>query len=177
LKKLVLASALLASMVAASPAAADDPIIVVRPPSISLKAGVLPMNAFQAQNPGTTNPTTPSVPSDGYVFKSSFFDQTDNEFNVPVKTATTSLSGANGGHWDNPWLPNGFCDIKDSASGDTRKKNAVMYVPDMSGGSKQERYIEPYVTGKMAVVFICDAVNGSPTAPIYVGKVVLTVTP
>jgi hypothetical protein len=29
----------------------------------------------------------------------------------------------------------------------------------------------------MGVVFICDAVNGSPTAPIYVGKVLLTVTP
>ncbi len=135
------------------------------------------MNAFQTQNPGTTNPTTPTAPSDGYVFKSYFFDHTDNEFNVPVRNATTSLSGANGGRWGNPWLPNGFCDIKNSDAADPRKKTDVMFVPDMSSGSKQERYIEPYVTGKMAVVFICDAVNGSPTAPIYVGKVILTVTP
>jgi hypothetical protein len=176
LKKLILASLLLAVVASAAPASADDPIIVVRPPSISLKAGVLPMNAFQTQNPGPTNPTTPTTPGDGYVFKSNWFDDTSGQFNVPVKSASVSMSAANG-RWDNPWLPNGFCDIKESSSGDTRKKTDVMYVPDMSGGSKQERYIEPHVTGKMGVVFICDAVNGSPTAPIYVGKVLLTVTP
>jgi hypothetical protein len=134
------------------------------------------MDAFQTQNPGTTNPTTPTAPSDGYVFKSDWFDDTSGQFDVPVQSATVSKSGANGGHWDNPWLPNGFCDIKDSAQGDPRKKTDVMFVPDMSSGSKQERFVEPYVTGKMGIVFICDAVNGSPT-DIYVGKVNLTVTP
>lgn len=172
MKKLARASALLASIVVASPAAADDPIIVVRPPSISLKAGVLPMNAFQAR---PSAPTTPQTPSGGYAFKSYFFDDATDQFNVPVRTATTSLSGADGGRWDNPWLPTGFCDIKDSSSGS--KKTDVMHVPDMSGGSKQERFVRPLVTGRLAVVFICDAVNNNPTAPIYVGKVVLTVTP
>ena len=157
-------------------AIASDPVIVIRPPSVTLTAGVLPMNAFQTtpSNPGTTSPTTPV--SDGYVFKSFRFDDTDYELNVQVRSATVSKSGPNNGRWDNPWLPSGFCQITREESGDSRKKTDVMYVPDMTWSSKEERFVEPYVTGKMALVFFCDAVPNAPNG-IYAGKVVLTVTP
>lgn len=169
--KRVLAAAVLLTL--AGQAVASDPVIVIRPPSVSLKAGVLPMNAF-ASNP--TTPTSPTTPAgDGFVFKSDGYEDTAAPLNVAVRNATTSLSGPASGRWDNPWLPQGFCDIKSESYGDSRKKTDVMYVPDMSVGSKEERYVVPYVTGKFAIVFICDAVPNAPNG-LYVGKVMLNVT-
>lgn len=182
-KRLITAALLLAT---AAPAFADDPIYVVRPPIMQLRANVLPQNAFQSnQTPTTpTNPTTPSTPADGYVFKSRFWDTPPWDSSMAIiggtVTATVSLTDKNGGRYDNKSLPNGWCDIADAETSDTRKKMNVMFVPDMSGGSKQERYVQPYVTGKMAVVFLCDAINNLPgnnPGSRYYGKVLLTVTP
>ncbi|MBY3433288.1 hypothetical protein HFN89_03800 [Rhizobium laguerreae] len=158
-----------------APALADDPIYVVRPPIIQLRANVLPADAFAA--PST--PTQPSTPpaSDGYVFKSSDFDNSAGNNNVPIGEATVSLNGI----WNNTALPTvGFCNIADAAPADSRKKSDVMFVPDMKWSSKQERYIQPYVVGKMAVMFYCDGVNNLPANDpnqLYIGKVILTVSP
>jgi len=165
-----------------------DPVYVVRPPIIQMRANVLPQSAFTAPAapgvPTTPTPTTPTAPNDGYVFKSSYFDSPPDPAGSVIgtpQTATVSLTGKNGGRFDNTLLPsNGFCDIMRSAKDDPRKKEDVMYVPDMSGGSEQERYILPLVTGKMGVVFMCDAVGDyEPSDPRsrYYGKVTLTVIP
>jgi hypothetical protein len=181
--RLIASAILLASVV---PAVADDAIYVVRPPTMQLRAKVLPQNAFQSSQAPTTptNPTMPSTPADGYVFKSRYWDTPpwDSSIGVIGSTvnATTSLTDKNGGRYDNKSLPNGWCDIKDAESSDTRKKNTVMFVPNMTSGPVQERYIQPHVTGKMAVVFVCDSVNnlpGSNPDSRYYGRVLLTVTP
>lgn len=128
-------------------------------------------------------PSTPSVPQDDFVFKSFNWDTPPAPSLMtigPTVSATVSLSSANGGRYDNTSLPNGFCDIKDSELGEPTQKQDVMFVPDMSVGSRQERYILPLVTGKMGVVFICDAVENRPStdpASRYYGKVLLTVIP
>ncbi|MCZ7861781.1 hypothetical protein O9X98_10355 [Agrobacterium salinitolerans] len=182
-KRLIIAALLLAP---AAPAFANDPVYVVRPPIMQLRANVLPQSAFQsAQTPTTpTNPTTPSTPSDGFAFKSRLWNTPPWDSSMAViggtVNATVSLTDKNGGRYDNTALPNGWCDIQDAESWDARKKATVMFVPNMSSGSKQERYIQPYVTGKMAVVFLCDNVNNLPgnnPGSRYYGKVLLTVTP
>ncbi|MCV9963636.1 hypothetical protein OIU34_17185 [Pararhizobium sp. BT-229] len=183
LKTRLIASAILLAGIV--PADADDAIYVVRPPTMQLRANVLPQNAFQpTQAPTTpTNPTTPT-PSDGYAFKSRHWDSPPWDSSVGViggtVNATTSLTDINRGRYDNKSLPNGWCDILDAESSDLRKKNTVMFVPNMTSGSVQERYIQPYEPGKLAVVFVCDAVNNLPgtnPASRYYGRVLLTVTP
>jgi hypothetical protein len=164
------------------PALAADPIYVVRPSMGQGKAAVLPQSAFSS----TTTPVTPTNPTpspSGYAFTSGPWSQspwTDAEAvnrNVPVN-GTVSLSSGN--RYEATFLPNGFCDIAESASSDSVKKRDVMYVPDMSSGSRQERYVQPTVTGKLAIVFFCDSVNnlpGSNPGSRFYGKLLLTVTP
>jgi hypothetical protein len=66
------------ALLAASPAAADEPIFVMRPAIGSGTAGVIPQTAFSG-SPGTgtqtpTVPGTPTTPSNnGFVFQSKDF--------------------------------------------------------------------------------------------------------
>ena len=116
-KQLITAALFLAT---AAPAFADDPVYVVRPPIMQLRANVLPANAFQAaQTPTTpTNPTSPSTPSDGYVFKSRLWDTPPWDSSMAIiggtVNATVSLTDNNGGRHDNKALPTGWCDIQDA---------------------------------------------------------------
>lgn len=136
---------------------ADAAQFMFRPPA--MKNPLLPMDAIEVPDAG-----------DGYVFKSGNFDDSSSIFDVPVRTAAVALSG----QWENGWLPPvAWCEIREAAQDDVRKKSGVMGVPS---GSHQERQVMPLVAGRMALVFICDAIDGVP-GEVYVGKVELTVTP
>jgi hypothetical protein len=170
------------SAMALSSAFAQDPIYVVRPPVMQMKAKVLPQNAFSASAPA--GPSTPSAPSNsGYVFKSRTWDTPayapgEAIIRSTIDKATISLSRDTAYIYST--LPNGACNISESTTGASTKKIDVMIVPGWPYSTLDERTIRPKVTGQLALAFYCDAVNNLPGSDLrsrYYGRLLLTVTP
>lgn len=157
-KRLIIAALLLAPV---APAFADDPIYVVRPPIMQLRANVLPANAFG----GSSTPSQPSAPPQSqYAFESHFFADTSSGWNVAAATATVKV----GYSYQIPRPNIAACDVSDTWPKSTK---ATFFSEVGYSG-----IIIPKVTGKFALAMACDAVNNQPNS-LYYTKVVLTVTP
>lgn len=163
MKHLIAAAALLAT---AAPAFADDPIYVVRPPIVQMRANVLPANAFATSSAPST-PSQPSTPAPSqYVFKSYMFDETAAPWNVSAAVATVKVGKTY--QFAGPSV--GWCDVLDTWP--TKTMSAFL--------ATSQRYVTPGVTGKFALALMCDAVNNLPgTDPKsrFYAKAILNVIP
>lgn len=152
----------------ATPAFAGDPVYVVRPPIMQLRANVLPSNAFGPSS-GPTSPTQPSTPPQSqYVFESHFFADSAAEWNVPIENGKVKVGNA----YQIPKPKIAACDVSDTWP--TSTKDAFFDEFGYTG------IVTPKVTGKFALAMACDAVNnlpGSDPRSRYYGKVILTVIP
>jgi hypothetical protein len=162
IKRLITAAILLAT---AAPAFADDPIYVVRPPIVQMRANVLPANAFSASST-PSNPSQPSTPSPSYVFMSANFDNNKAPWNVGTTKATIKLGQTY--TFSAPSI--GACQLQDSWP----KASASSYL------SQTQRSVTPKVTGLFALALACDGVNNLPSndpKSVYLAKALVTVEP
>jgi hypothetical protein len=160
LKSRLIAFAILLSTVA--PAIADDAIFVVRPPTMQMRANVLPQNAFQASATTPASPT-PTTPSDDFMFKSALYDSVSGDFGMSPIRVTVSMAQL---PYEMPRPKTGSCDV-----GNAKKVNKSQFMWSNNAG-----WVSPYAPGKYGLTITCDTVQGIANG-IYYNKVLLTVTP
>lgn len=162
-KKCLIAAAILLAI--GAPAFANDPIYVVRPPIIQLRANVLPANAFSASSTPST-PSQPSPPTPTYVFMSANFDKTTTPWNMGTVKATIKLGQTY--QFSAPTV--GACQLQDSWP----KATASTYL------SQTQRTVTPKVTGLFGLALACDGVNNLPSSDpksVFLAKALVTVEP
>jgi hypothetical protein len=164
LKKSLLAAIALVTLLPGA-TLADDPVFVMRPNVVQLRANVLPQNAF-ASSSTPSNPSNPSTPV-SFVFEAAGFTSNGG---VSIGNATIAL-----GDTYPIWRPTiGTCQVDDSWPVQTMSSFLSLPAGQSSG------VVKPKVAGIYGISITCDQVNNLPpsnSASVYKGKIKLTVTP